>query len=157
MKLMNAVLSAGLVLASLSAHAENVTVAKMKFLNISDQKVFSAQWFDEANLGYVQLGLVWDEFNDSVKNGFILDTAKNPTVISPVLPESCKLISVQGSLSWNQTQSSVVTLQFGGLDCSSFFESLKSNKLELSFSNVAQQLASKTIEKLQLNVNDLPY
>lgn len=150
-----ALMSATMVV-SVSSLAADPVVAKMKYEVVDGKKAFGAQWFKSTNIGVANLVLIWDHYDQSVKEGFKLQTAKEKSFISPVLPERCKITSLKGTLNWDERGTSPVSLTVSGVPCADFINALRSTPISIKIAQVEHGSNSGTVESLLLNITELP-
>ena len=141
----------------LALRADNSpTVAVMKFAVIGGSKYFTFRVFDHPPAVIVNMGLVWNRYDESVKNGFLLDSASSAKFSSPTLAPDCNLKSLKGLLNWVQDSTSVMSFTLNGSGCAEFVKQLALTKLEIEFSDVKHQVGGEVSSKLTLQLEDLP-
>lgn len=138
------------------ASSEAAILAEMKYHSVAGTKTFSARWFEKKAIGFISLGLVWDEFDESVESGFILDRAEMKEFISPKMPAQCEIESVKGFLNAAEKGLSGVSITVVGEGCMSFIEALKTTPIEMSFRGVKHFNPAESTSKLYLRITELP-
>lgn len=141
-----------------SAHvfASDEVVALTKFHETENGKMFGAQWFDDSEFGFINMGLVWAQYGADVQEGFKLGEAKAALFVSPILPEGCTIKSLKGNLNWIENGVSSVSATLTGRSCKVLFDSIAQTPIEIVFLDVPHMVRTKATKILILKINDTP-
>ena len=144
-----------MILIPFISFADENVVAVMKYNVVNGQKSFGANWFEDANLGLMNLVLVWENYDKSVKNGFILDSAASAEFTNPKMTSDCS-IKIKGTLNWMEQGTSPIGITLRGKGCQILIEESKSTPLEIHLTNVKHQIGSEQTNTLNLRIIETP-
>ena len=136
--------------------AEEPVVANLKYHLVHGKKAFGARWIGPAQLGVINLGLDWEKYDDSVKEGFILETAAQIEFLSPKMPDHCVIKSLKGTINSLASGTSAVAMSLNGESCGQLVAAVSSTPIEILFTDVKHQVGDGRTNRLHLRIVETP-